>query len=144
MLTLVVNFSRVSPALEAGFSLTGRHVAAVLVRLAACGVKPKVLHVDNGPEFVSRTLDDWAHSNGLKLDFSRPGKPTDNPFIEAFNGRLRVECLNQFWFASIEEVREKLATFRKEHNQERPHTALGMKTPEQFTKDWRSQHVTRQ
>ncbi len=143
ILTLVDNFSRVSPALEVGFSLSGKHVAAVLDRLAASRVKPKILHVDNGPEFVSRALDDWAHRHDVKLDFSRPGKPTDNPFIEAFNGRLRAECLDQHWFASIEEARCTLEQFRTEHNQERPHTALGMKTPEQFVAEWQDNHPTR-
>src|SRR5437763_898071 len=79
VLTLVDNFSRVSPALEAGFSISGKHVAAVLGRLASNGTKPQTIHVDNGPEFVSRALDEWAHRNGVKLDFSRPGRPTDNP-----------------------------------------------------------------
>jgi putative transposase len=136
VLTLVDNFSRVSPALEAGISLSGKFVASVLERLAAKGLKPKTIHVDNGPEFVSRALDDWAHRNGVKLDFSRPGKPTDNPFIESFNGRLRVECLDQNWYNSIEEARSGLEAFRIDHNQVRPHTALGMKTPDQFVAEW--------
>jgi putative transposase len=136
VLTLVDNFSRVSPALQAGFSISGKHVAAVLDQLAASGVKPKIIHVDNGPEFVSRALDDWAHRNGVKLDYSRPGRPTDNPFIEAFNGRLRAECLDQSWFASLEEAKDGLERFRREHNTERPHTALDMKMPEQYVAEW--------
>jgi len=136
VLTLVDNFSRVSPALEAGFSISGKQVAAVLDRLASNGTKPQTIHVDNGPEFVSRALDEWAHKNGVKLDFSRPGRPTDNPFIEAFNGRLRTECLDQSWFTSLEEAKKKLEAFRNEHNEDRPHTALTMKTPTEFIKEW--------
>lgn len=144
VLTLVDNFSRVSPALEAGFSLSGKHVAVVLDLLAVSGVKPAVIHVDNGPEFVSRSLDDWAHRNGVKLDFSRPGKPTDNPFIEAFNGRLRAEFLDQHWFASIEEARAGLEAFRMDHNQHRPHSALRMMTPEKYVEEWQTQQHDRQ
>ena len=103
-MTLVANFSRVSPAIAADFSLSGDKVVAVLDRLALAGSKPKILHVDNGPEFISKVLDAWAHKNGVHLEFSRPGKPTDNPFIESFNGKLRTECLQQNGFASITEV----------------------------------------
>jgi putative transposase len=70
-------------------------LSAVLDELASYGQMPKVLQVDNGPEFISKALDAWAHQNGVQLAFSRPGTPTDNPYIEAFNGRLRQECLNQ-------------------------------------------------
>ena len=67
--------------------------------------KPQTIRVDNGPKFISRSLDLWAYFNGVKLDFSRPGKPTDNAFIESFNGRLRDECLNQHGFLSLDEAR---------------------------------------
>ena len=80
-LTLAANFSRVRPAIEADFSLSGEKVVAVLDGLAATGTKPKILHVDNGPEFISKVLDAWAPKNGVHLEFSGPGKPTDNPLI---------------------------------------------------------------
>jgi putative transposase len=92
----VSRVSRVSPALEADSSLTGAKVVQVLERVAGeQGTYPKVISVDNGPEFVSKALDEWAHRNGVKLAFSRLGTPTDNAYIESFNGRLREECLNQ-------------------------------------------------
>jgi putative transposase len=138
VLTLVDNFSRVSPAVEVDFSLTGEKVVSVLSRLAEAGSTPKILHVDNGPEFVSKALDAWAHKNGVHLEFSRPGKPTDNPFIESFNGKLRTECLHQNWFASLGEAKEKLEQHRKEYNTNRPHTALGYKTPEQHLRTWQT------
>lgn len=144
VLTLVDNFSRVSPALEVDFSLPGEKVVAVLDQLAAAGKKPKVLHVDNGPEFISKALDAWAHRNGVHLDFSRPGKPTDNPFIESFNGKLRTECLEQNWFASLNEAKERLEAHRKEYNTERPHTALQYLTPEQYLKNWQTKQVQTQ
>ena len=80
-------------------------------------------------EFVSRDLDLWAYQNNVTLDFSRPGKPTDNAFIEAFNGRLRAECLNTHWFLSLSDAREKLESWRRDYNEVRPHGAIGNKTP---------------
>ena len=78
---------------------------------------------------VSRDLDLWAYQRGVTLDFSRPGKPTDNAFIEAFNGRFRAECLNAQWFLSLADAREKMEDWRKYYNEERPHGAIGQKPP---------------
>jgi putative transposase len=77
-------------------------------------------------------LDQWAYLNGVELDFSRPGKPTDNGLIEAFNGRLRDECLNQSWFLSLEDAQEKVGDWRHFYNRERPHGALGHMAPVDF------------
>jgi putative transposase len=94
-LTIVDNFTRERPAIEVDASLTGARVAAVLEGLKQSqGVLARI-KVDNGPEFVSRTLDAWTHINNVKLESSLPGNSTDNPYIESFNGRLRAECLNQ-------------------------------------------------
>ncbi len=90
---------------------------------------PKTIRVDNGPEFTSKHLDQWAYLNGVELDFSRPGKPTDNAFIEAFNGRFRQECLNENWFLSLEEAVEKVESWRRHYNEEKPHSALGNLSP---------------
>jgi putative transposase len=90
---------------------------------------PKTLRVDQGSEFVSRDLDLWAYTRGVTLDFSRPGKPTDNAFIEAFNGRLRAECLNAHWFLTLADARKKLEDWRKDYNEVRPHGAIGDKPP---------------
>ena len=69
-----------------------------MIQVAKDRKLPETIRVDNGPEFISKVLDQWAYLNNVKLDFSRPGKPTDNGLIEAFNGRLRQECLNGSWF----------------------------------------------
>ncbi len=98
--------TRVSPAIEADFSLTAARVVVVLDRLKQDWGLPEAISVDNGPEFISRALDDWAHRNGVALEFSRPGRPTDNPFIESFNGHFREECLDQHWFADLAEARQ--------------------------------------
>ena len=80
----------------------------------------------------------------MKLVFSRPGTPTDNPFIEAFNGRLRQECLNQYWFFSVEEARARVEEWRNDYNTVRPHTALGNHTPAAFRAAWAKQQANRE
>ena len=90
---------------------------------------PKAIRVDQGTEFVSRDLDLWAYRRGVTLDFSRPGKPTDNAFIESFNGKFRAECLNAHWFMSLDDARQKCEAWRRDYNEERPHSAIGNKAP---------------
>ena len=96
---------------------------------------PRVIRVDQGSQFVSRDLDLWAYKNNVTLDFSRPGKPPDNAFIEAFNDRLRAECLNTHWFLSLADAREKLEDWRRDYNEVRPHGAIGNKPPAALLKD---------
>ena len=103
VLTLVDHFSRVSPAMAVGSSLTGRHVVEVLESIPKSKI-PKAIQVDNGPEFISRALEAWAYRNGVVLVFSRPGKPTDNAPIESFNARVRAECLRSNLFVNLEEA----------------------------------------
>jgi len=134
LLTIVDNFTRESPAITVDTSIGGSRVVEVLDRLARTRGLPKTIRVDNGPEFTSKVLDQWAYLNGVELDFSRPGKPTDNAYIEAFNSRLRQECLNENWFLSLEDAREKVDTWRQDYNGERPHGALGNLTPKEFTR----------
>lgn len=95
---------------------------------------PKTIRTDQGSEFVSRDLDLWPCQRGVTLDFSRPGKPTDNAFIAAFNGRFRTECLNQHWFLPLADVAEKLGVWRRYDNEDRPHGAIGYKAPIMQTK----------
>ena len=129
VLTVVDNVSRVSPAIAVGVSLTGGRVVQFLEGLRAAVGVPQRIAVDNGPEFVSKALDAWAYRNGVRLEFSRPGKPTDNAFAESFNGHFRAECLDCRWFASPEEARQAIEAWRVEYNTERPHRALGQETP---------------
>jgi putative transposase len=89
---------------------------------------------DNGPEFAGKMLDQWAYHNGLEIDFSRPGKPTDNAFCEAFNGRVRSECLNASWFLSMADAIERIEEWRCHYNNDRPHTSLGNLTPNEFAR----------
>lgn len=94
VLTVVDLFSRYVPVLDPRFSYRAENVVQTLQKICATTGYPKSIRVDQGSEFISRDLDLWAYVNGVTLDFSRPGKPTDNAFIEAFNGRFRAECLN--------------------------------------------------
>ena len=132
ILTLVDNFSRESLVLSAAERFRGDDVVKVLERVSAQRGLPKMIRVDNGPEFVSKSLDWWAYFNQVKLDFSRPGKPTDNAFIESFNGKFRQECLNQHWFLSLVEAQRTIEAWREDYNGSRPHSALGNRTPVEF------------
>jgi putative transposase len=128
-LTIVDVLSRVSPAIGVRKSYRGAHVVETLERGAAEFGYPKTIRVDNGPEFVAKELDLWAYMKGVTLDFSRPGKPTDNAFIESFNGKFRTECLNANWFLSLDEARVKCEAWRRDYNEVRPHSAIGNRTP---------------
>lgn len=132
VLTIVDNFTRESLGLHVGQSITGHHVAEVLDKLVTHRGKPQRIQVDNGSEFTSKAMDQWAYFNQVKLDFSRRGKPTDNAFIESFNGKFRAECLNQNWFLSQADACDKIEQWRQDYNQNRPHSSLGNLTPEKF------------
>jgi len=99
-------------------------VVKELERITAERGLPKVIRVDNGPELTRKAVDMWAYWNKVKLDFIRPGRPTDNALIESFNGRFRQECLNEHWFLSLEDAEEKIEAWRREYNEERPHSSL--------------------
>jgi len=129
VLTIVDLFSRYAPVLDPRFSYRAEDVVQTLERTCAMIGYPKTIRVDQGSEFVSRDLDLWAYQRGVTLDFSRPGKPTDNAFIEAFNGRFRAECLNAHWFLTLDDARSKLEDWRRYYNEERPHGAIGNKPP---------------
>ena len=129
VLTVVDTFSRFSPAVDPRFSYRAENVVATLERVCAKLGYPKTIRVDQGSEFVSRDLDLWAYAKGVTLDFSRPGKPTDNAFIEAFNGRFRSECLNTHWFLTLADAAEKMEAWLRYYNEDRPHGAIGNKPP---------------
>ena len=131
-LTVVDIFTKECLAIEVGQSLKGEHVVAVLHRIAMQRGAPKRIFCDNGSEFVGRALDLWAYVNKLKIDFSRPGKPTDNAHVESFNGRLRDECLNSHWFISMQDAKRVIEAWRTDYNESRPHRALGNRTPQEL------------
>src|SRR5713226_6170620 len=125
-LTVVDNYTRESLAIEVGQSLKGEDVVTVLNRIKAQRGSPKMLFCDNGTEFSSQAMDLWAYLNGVRIDFSRPGKPTGNAHVESFNSTFRQECLNAHWFMTLSEA------WRQEYNGSRPHRALGERSPNEF------------
>jgi putative transposase len=138
ILTIVDCHTREALATVARTNFRAHQVVEELDRIARRRGKPGSIRVDNGPEFAGRLLDQWAYLNKVQLDFSRPGKPTDNAFIEAFNARLRQECLNASWFLSMPDARQKIETWRTDYNETRPHSALGNLTPSAFAAQLKS------
>src|ERR1700758_4692842 len=131
-LTVVDVYTRECLAIEVGQSLKGHDVVRVLQQIREERGAPRMLFCDNGSEFTSQVLDLWAYHNGVKIDFSRPGKPTDNAYVESFNGTLRAECLDAHWFGSLAEAKEIIETWRREYNESRPHRAHGERTPHEI------------
>jgi putative transposase len=125
-------FSREALAIEVGQRLRGEHVVDVLNRLMRQRGGPKYLFADNGAEFTGHLLDLWAYHHSVRIDFSRPGKPTDTAFIETFNRSLRDECLNVHWFETLSEARRLIEAWRIEYNESRPHMALGNMPPSEY------------
>jgi putative transposase len=132
VLTVVDDLSKECPVLEVDHSLTGQRITRVLERVALTRGLPEVITVDNGPEFICKALDSWAYTNGVKLRFIQPGKPTQNAYIESFNGKFRDECLNEHLFVSLDDAREKIENWRLDYNANRPHRSLKQLTPEEF------------
>jgi putative transposase len=131
-LNIVDDFTRECLAIEVDTSLPGRRVVSVLERLAEFRGLPQSVTVDNGPEFISKALDEWAYRQQLQLRFIAPGKPTQNAYVESFNGKFRDECLNEHWFLSMRHARDVIARWRQEYNEERPHSSLDDQTPNEF------------
>jgi putative transposase len=134
-LTVVDVFTRECLAIEVGQSLKGEQVVVVLNKIRQDRGVPKVLFCDNGAEFTSQIVDLWAYQNGVQIDFSRPGKPTDNAYVESFNGTFRAECLDAHWFTSLTEAKQIIEAWRREYNESRPHRALGERTPNEFANE---------
>lgn len=131
-LTIVDVFSREALAIKVGRQLRAENVVEVCNELVAKRRAPKRIFTDNGSEFSGRMMDLWAYHHGVQIDFSRPGKPTDNCFVETFNGSLRDECLNVHWFESMEEANANIEAWRMDYNESRPHQGLAEQTPLEF------------
>jgi putative transposase len=136
VLTVVDQFTRECLTLFADTSLNGERVAMALDKVVSRRGTPQSITVDNGTEFSSKAMDLWAYTNGVHLDFIRPGRPVENGHIESFNGRLRDECLNVEVFFTLADAREKLEHWRRDYNHQRPHSALADRTPAEFAAVW--------
>lgn len=133
-LTVVDDFSRECPAIEVDTSISGARIVRVLQRLSESHALPKIIVTDNGPEFTSRAMLAWADENNIRLHFIAPGKPTQNAFVESFNGKFRDECLNENWFKNLQDAQEKIETWRHDYNTARPHRSLRQMTPLEYRK----------
>ena len=134
MLTVVDSFTRECPAIEVNTGLSGRHVTRVLERVIEQRGRPESLKCDNGPEFTSRHFLAWCAEQKITLRHIQPGRPMQNGHVESFNGRLRDECLNANWFINLNDARRKVERWREDYNAERPHSALGYRTPKEYAK----------
>jgi putative transposase len=134
MLTVVDCYTRECLAIDVGQSLKGEDVVMSLQRICAERGLPCTIKTDNGSEFISKAMDQWAYERGVELDFSRPGKPTDNARVESFNGRLRQECLNAHWFLSLDDAKAKIGAWKRYYNESRPHSSLQWDTPAEFAR----------
>jgi putative transposase len=142
-LTVVDDFSKESPGIVVGRSIGGQTVAEFFDTLSETRSLPEVIVCDNGPEFTSLVLDQWAHRHGIRLSFIQPGKPQQNAFIESFNGKLREECLNEELFFDVADAQSKIEAWRQDYNQHRPHRSLGQRTPAEFIKEYENQLTER-
>ena len=131
-LNIVDDFTKECPAIEVDTSIGGHRMVRVLENLKLTHGLPKVITLDNGPEMISKVLDAWAYDNGVTLNFIDPGKPMQNGYIESFNGRFRDECLNDNWFTSLTDARHTIEAWRRDYNQNRPHSSIGYMTPNEF------------
>jgi putative transposase len=131
-LTIVDECTRESLAIEVDTSLPGERVVRAIERIAAIRGLPTEIITDNGPEFTGLAMDRWAHANGVKLHFIQPGKPTQNCYVESFNGRFRDECLNENCFLSLGDARRRIEDWRRDYNELRGHSSLGRMTPAEY------------
>jgi putative transposase len=129
LLNILDDYNREVLTIEIDTSLPAQRVIRSLEQLKQYRGLPKMIRVDNGPELISGKLDNWCKSNNIQLAFIQPGKPTQNAFIERFNGSLRKEVLNAYVFRTLSEVRDLTEKWMIDYNYERPHESLNNKTP---------------
>ena len=134
LFNVIDDFTKQCHAITVDTSIGGHRVARELTRLIDLNGRPEFIVCDNGTEFTSMAMFDWAQRSGIGLQFIQPGKPSQNGFCEAFNSRLRDECLNESLFSSLREAQEITERWRYAYNTERPHSALNWATPNEFSK----------
>lgn len=132
LLNILDDYNREVLAIEVDTSLPALRVIRVLEQLKTVRPLPKMIRTDNGPEFISCKLDQWCRSNGITLAYIQPGKPTQNAYVERFNGSMRRELLSAYVFRTLGEVRAKAEEWMFDYNNHRPHKALGYRSPVQI------------
>ncbi len=137
-LTCVDDFTKECLTISVAFGISGLQVTRILDNIALFRGYPATIRTDQGPEFTCRALDQWAFEHGVELRLIQPGKPTQNGFIESFNGRFRDECLNEHWFSDVIHASSIIDDWRQDYNECRPHSALNYQTPSEFAAGWRN------
>ena len=131
-LTVADDFTHECVDITADFGIGGEYVTRLLDRAAIFRGYPKAVRTDNGPEFTCRSFMTWAQTHGIEHILIEPGSPTQNAYIESFNGTFRDECLNENWFESLDQARDVIKTWRKDYNEIRPHSSCGRVPPATF------------
>jgi putative transposase len=137
VLSVVDAYTRECLALEVDTSFASRRVTRVLEEIMGDRGKPQSIRCDNGPELTSRHFLSWCLERQIELIHIQPGKPTQNAQVESFHGKLREECLRVSWFQNLFDARRKIGEWRREYNEQRPHSSLGYRTPQEFA-EWRA------
>lgn len=138
-LTVVDDCTKEAVEIAVARRINGQGVADILEAVCRFRGYPTTIRTDQGPEFTGRALDQWAHANGVTLQLTQPGKPTQNAYIESFNGKFRDECLNEHWFVSLDQAKTEIAIWRRDYNEVRPHSSLDQQTPAAFAETLREQ-----
>ncbi|WP_374152094.1 IS3-like element IS476 family transposase [Xanthomonas hortorum] len=140
-LTVVDDFTRESVDIAVDHGISGAYVVRLLDQAACFRGYPRAVRTDNGPEFTSRAFIAWTQQHGIEHILIEPGAPTQNAYIESFNGKFRDECLNEHWFTSLAQARDVIADWRRHYNQIRPHSSCGRIPPAQFAANYRTQQA---
>jgi putative transposase len=140
-LAIVDDYTKEAIDIPVDHGRSGEYLTRVRDRVGAFRGLPRVLRTDQGPELTGNALDRWACGNRVTLRLIQADKPTQNAYVESFNGKFRVECLNEHWFRSLAEAREIVGAWRAGYNQRRPHSALGYRIPAEFAAAWRARHA---
>jgi putative transposase len=141
-LTIVDDFTRECLEIAVDHGISGGYVARVLDTICQFRGAPRAVRTDQGPEFTSRALDRWAYGRGVDLKLIAAGKPTQNAYIESFNGKFRDECLNDHYFNNLAHARAVIAEWRRDYNEARPHSSLGRIPPAEFAARHRLRSAT--
>lgn len=136
-LTCVDDFTKECLTVTVAFGISGVQVTRILDSIALSQSYPATIRTDQGPEFTCRALDQWAFEHGVELRLIQPGNPTQNGFIESFNGRFRDEYLNEHGFSDVNHARKTISEWRQDYNECRPHSTLNYQTPSEFAASWR-------